>query len=548
MFIYLRSILFDLFFYTFTAVYLVVCWPIMAVMPRQFVVYMARAWTRICFGALSRIVGLDYIIRGQEYLDEALATGACIIACKHQSAFETILCHVLLPDFVIVLKKQLLAIPVFGQYLKKLSSITIDRENGTASLRSLIEQSREAIKNKHSIFIFPEGTRSTPGEVVTYQRGISILYRELNVPVVPIALNSGVFWGRRSFVRRPGTIIIDIKPMIEAGLDRNLFMQTLEDTIESASQELLDIPVIPKKKRIFRKIIGTLVTLSLCAGMYGYFQAKNSFQKSLAEAGVQYAHMNFSMGISTLPCCKLSNVSFMITPEVMVTAHKVRLTPTYLRSLTLEAKGVSLIMKKLSNPSHSPDGGSLFMIKVVEALIEKRSNGYDVPWFYLDHVALGLDAGNTHVIGGINGHLKRRVYSVHFMTSLSRDTNKNVRVNAKPAISSDSVAINDTTTNVASIMAPLVLPMSNTELANSLPLPILHVKGDIDTNGSLKGVIGLQTTIGGILIAALTEKGVLSPQQADTIRAAFKPVEHDDNPELRQVTFSFQPEGIQIHP
>ncbi len=520
----------------------------MAVLPRQFVVHIARLWTRICFGVLSRIVGLDYIIRGQEYLDEALATGPCIIACKHQSAFETILCHVLLPDFVIVLKKQLLAIPVFGQYLKKLSSITIDRENGTASLRSLIEQSREAIKNKHSIFIFPEGTRSAPGEVVTYQRGISILYRELNVPVVPIALNSGVFWGRRSFVKRPGTIIIDIKPMIEAGLDRNLFMQTLEDTIESASQELLDIPVIPKKKRIFRKIMSTFVALSLCAGGYGYFYAKSSLQKALTEAGIQYTRLQFSMGISTLPCCKLSNVSFMIIPEMRVTAQKVRLTPTYLRSLTLEAKGVSFIMKKLSNPSLSADHGSLFMIKVIEALIEKRSNGYDVPWFYLDHVALGLDAGNTHVIGGINGHLKRRIHSLHFMASRSSDADKNMRVNTKSATFPDSVAINDTTTNVASIMAPLVLPVSNTDSANLLPLPVLHLKGDIDTNGSLKGVVGLQTTIGGILITALTERGLLSLQQADTIRAAFKTVEHDDNPELRQVTFFFQPEGIQIHP
>ncbi len=519
----------------------------MAIMPRQFVVYIARAWTRICFGVLSRVVGLNYIIRGQEYLDEALATGPCIIACKHQSAFETILCHVLLPDFVIVLKKQLLAIPIFGQYLKKLSSITIDRDNGTASLRSLIAQSREAIKNKHSIFIFPEGTRSAPGEVVTYQRGISILYRELNLPVVPIALNSGVFWGRRSFVKRPGAIIIDVKPMIEAGLDRNLFMQTLEDTIESASQELLAIPSISRKKHIFRKILLMFVVLSLGVGVYGYFYAKDRLEIILAEAGVQYTQMHFSIGILTLPCCKLSNVTFMVAPGSVVTAQKVRFTPTYVRSLTLEAKGVSWNIKKETNSSYPYGNRSFFSVKTAEALIEKRSNGYDVPWFHLDHVTIGLNDGNGHVIEGLDGQLKRRVNSVQFMTSISTNTYQRTRMSTKAISSSHSIATNDSITNVASVMAPLVLPIPN-ESPNRLPLPVLHLKGDIDTNVPLKGTIWLQTTMGEVITAALTEHGLLSTQQIETIRMAFKLVEHDDNPALRQVSFSFQPEGIQIQP
>ena len=536
MLIYLRSILFDLFFYTFTACYLTILWPLMILMPRKFTVYMARAWTRICFGALRHIVGLTYTIHGQDHLDQALANGPCIIACKHQSAFETILCHVLLPDFVIVLKKQLLAIPVFGSYLKKLSAITIDRENGTASLRSLIQQGREAIKNKHSIFIFPEGTRSTPGATIAYQRGISILYRDLNVPVVPIALNTGVFWGRRSFFKRPGHIIIDIKPALEAGLDRDFFMQTLEDTIENASKELLDIPPARNKRHLVQKIVVAIISLGIGAGSYGYFYAKSHLETWLKNAGIRYSSMHFSLGISTLPCCKLSNVVFDVMPTLTITAQKVRLTPTHLRALTLEAKGVAL-MRRGANDQGTPSTTVPFlMVKNLEAFMEKRSNGFDMPWVHLEQTKIMLNSDNTYHVGVLEGNVKNRTQSIHFMVSTPSSNLKNAMI---PANNATPTPVSTPSSIESPAPAPSMPPVAP-------PLPILYVKGDMTIEPTITGTFWLQTSIGDVILTALTEHKQLNQAQADAIRPALKPVEHEDNPDLRQVTFSLQADGV--HP
>ncbi len=188
--------------------------------------------------ALKLIVGLDYKILGKEKLDELLKNGPVILACKHQSAWETLIFSTLVKRFVIVLKKQLMHIPGYGAYLSKLNSIVIDRSNGAKSLKSMLAQGKKAIANNFSILIFPEGPRGQYGERGNYQRGVSIMYKELNVSVVPVALNSGKFWARRSKFKKPGCITMEFLDPIPAGLPRDEFLTLLEDRIEEGCARL----------------------------------------------------------------------------------------------------------------------------------------------------------------------------------------------------------------------------------------------------------------------------------------------------------------------
>ncbi|MBY0462537.1 MAG: 1-acyl-sn-glycerol-3-phosphate acyltransferase [Alphaproteobacteria bacterium] len=202
-------------------------------------------WTKMNLKGLKYIVGLDYKIEGIENLKAATEQGPCIIACKHQSAWETIIFAILSDKFQIVLKRQLMYIPLFGWYLRKLNSIVVDRDAGSQAIKQLVHQSREAIKNDRSILIFPEGTRGKPGEPGVYQPGIAALYRDLNVPVLPVALNSGVFWGRRSPIKKPGVITLRFLKPIPSGLPRSEFTTQLEESIETACKSL---PLFGKEK------------------------------------------------------------------------------------------------------------------------------------------------------------------------------------------------------------------------------------------------------------------------------------------------------------
>jgi 1-acyl-sn-glycerol-3-phosphate acyltransferase len=129
--------------------------------------------------------------------------------------------------------------PIFGQYTIKTGMIHVDREGKTAALRALSARAREEIAKGREIIIFPEGTRRAPGSQPNYQSGIALIYRTLSVPVVPVALNSGLFWPRRSFLRFPGTIVFEFLPAIPPGLDSRAFLERLQSSIESGSDRLV---------------------------------------------------------------------------------------------------------------------------------------------------------------------------------------------------------------------------------------------------------------------------------------------------------------------
>lgn len=234
----IRSFCFDTIFYSFSIITLIPLWLPIMLLPRIVCVFFYKTWGGIVLFLLKIIVGLDYRVIGRQKLEKALKNGPIILACKHQSAWETIVFSVLVDRFVIVLKRQLLYIPGFGHYLLKLNSIVIDRSNGIKSLKSLLKQGKNAIDKNFSILIFPEGTRGVYGEKGEYQSGISVLYQELKVPVVPIALNSGKFWARKSNFKKPGCITLEFLEPIPAGLPRGEFMHVLQERIEEGCKLL----------------------------------------------------------------------------------------------------------------------------------------------------------------------------------------------------------------------------------------------------------------------------------------------------------------------
>lgn len=195
----------------------------------------AERWERGLQWLLRTLVGLDYAVRGADRVPKS----GVIFAVKHQSAWDTITAHLLVEDPAIPLKQELTKVPIFGRCLLHAGMIRLDRGHGTQALRSLIDGGRLAVERGSPIFIFPEGTRTQPGEKSRYHPGVAALYKQLALPVVPVALNSGLYWGRRSFAKRAGTILVEFLEPIEPGLDRKTFMAELEHRIETATARLI---------------------------------------------------------------------------------------------------------------------------------------------------------------------------------------------------------------------------------------------------------------------------------------------------------------------
>jgi len=241
---WLRSLLFQVLFYGWTLILGVLYLPAL-VLPRRVIVLGARLWCNSVLWLLRATTGLSGHI---EQTGERPA-GPAIYAAKHQSAWDTMMITRLLPDPAIVLKKELLLIPFFGWYTRRHGAIGIDRGAGANALRQMLRDARQAVEGGRDIFVFPEGTRTAPGERRPYHAGVAALYRELGLPVVPVALNSGVFWGRRSFAKRPGDITLKLLPPIPPGLDRHAFMDRLETAIETETAALTEAALAERGAR-----------------------------------------------------------------------------------------------------------------------------------------------------------------------------------------------------------------------------------------------------------------------------------------------------------
>lgn len=231
----LRSLVFNFLFYLVLIVLMIVCLPVL-VMPRSAVFKLGRFWARVSLWLLDVICGMKVEFRGRENLPKA----PFIVAAKHQSMWETFALIVLFEDFCYILKRELTFIPLFGWYLWKANQIAIDRKKGSSALAQAAEKAKRIFADNRILFIFPEGTRRAAGAPPKYKFGVAHLYDTCGVPCVPIALNSGLFWARRSMLRRPGTVVVDILEPIAPGLDKNTFFVTLQDRMETSSNRLLD--------------------------------------------------------------------------------------------------------------------------------------------------------------------------------------------------------------------------------------------------------------------------------------------------------------------
>ncbi|HEY9548348.1 MAG TPA: lysophospholipid acyltransferase family protein [Kiloniellaceae bacterium] len=229
----LRSLLFNGFFYGWTALCVVAGLPLL-LGPRSGIYYLGRVWAHPILAALALLCGLRHEVRGRENVP----AGAVLIAAKHQSAWDTIIFSILLWHHSFVLKRELLWAPLFGLYLWRAGLIAVDRRGGSRALRKMVAAARKAAAAGRPVVIFPEGTRVAPHQHRPYQPGVAALYGQLGLPVVPVALNSGLFWRRRSFLKQPGTIILEFLPPIAPGLPRKVFLARLEQAIEGRSRLL----------------------------------------------------------------------------------------------------------------------------------------------------------------------------------------------------------------------------------------------------------------------------------------------------------------------
>jgi 1-acyl-sn-glycerol-3-phosphate acyltransferase len=199
------------------------------------------AWVRRVLSGISvlerRLAGIEYEIIGLEKLPAG--AGTFIVAAKHQSAWETMKLHLILNDPAVVLKKELTQVPVWGVLARKSRMIPVDRSAGRSAMVSMLEGAAAIKEEGRPIAIFPQGTRVAPGARAEYKAGVGLMYKKLNVPMVPMALNSGVFWPRKAYFKRPGKITVEFLDPIPAGLPRDEAMRRLEDVLETASDRLV---------------------------------------------------------------------------------------------------------------------------------------------------------------------------------------------------------------------------------------------------------------------------------------------------------------------
>ncbi len=182
------------------------------------------------------ICGVKVEIRGREKISD----GPLLVASKHQSAWETFALVTLFPNPVFILKRELQWIPIFGWFTIKGRMVPVDRGRGAAALRAMTERAHYELRQNRQLIIFPEGTRRPAGAEPRYKYGVAHIYKGAGVPCLPIALNSGLFWPRRTIRRYPGTVIVEILDVIPPGLDEDMFFDTLQSEIETATARLIE--------------------------------------------------------------------------------------------------------------------------------------------------------------------------------------------------------------------------------------------------------------------------------------------------------------------
>ncbi|MDX2306932.1 MAG: lysophospholipid acyltransferase family protein [Hyphomicrobium sp.] len=230
----LRSILFAIAFYVVTALYLILLsWLLLA--PRSWAMAGLKFHSRTVVWLLDMILGLRMEVRGQD----KLPAGPALIVAKHQSAWDTIALIPLFGDVAIVMKDELKWIPLYGWFCVKFAHILVKRDRAAAALKTMVADAKARVADGREVLIFPEGTRQAPGAAPDYKPGYLALYDALGVPLVPMALNSGLFWPRRRMARYPGTVVVEFLDPVPPGEPRKAVKVKVEAAIEAATARLV---------------------------------------------------------------------------------------------------------------------------------------------------------------------------------------------------------------------------------------------------------------------------------------------------------------------
>lgn len=233
LFLLIRSIAFNIAFFAWAFVSAILFIPLFVTSSRASL-HAGKPWADVSLLLARIFCGIKYEVRGRENIQNT----PVIYASKHQSAWDTLIFLILFPRVAYVLKKELLRLPFWGWYLWRMKMIAIDRSAGASSIKQLIRDGKAVLAEGRPIVIFPEGTRTKHSAAPDYQSGITAMYSSLGVAVVPVALNSGKYWGKNAFFKTPGTIIIEFLPPIPAGLPKKEFIERLQETIETATNKL----------------------------------------------------------------------------------------------------------------------------------------------------------------------------------------------------------------------------------------------------------------------------------------------------------------------
>ncbi len=232
--LFLRSALFNALFYLNLVAWMLLALPTF-LMPAAAIQTIAKGWARSSLWLLRIVAGIRVEFRGRE----RIPAGGLIVAAKHQSMWETFALYPEFADTTFILKRELMWIPLFGWYVAKARQVPIDRGARSQAIARLNERAGEALREGRQILIFPEGTRRPVGAEPRYKWGAVHLYAATGAPMLPVALNSGLFWPRRQFLRRPGTIVVEYLEPIPPGLPKEEAFALLQDRIESATARLI---------------------------------------------------------------------------------------------------------------------------------------------------------------------------------------------------------------------------------------------------------------------------------------------------------------------
>ena len=249
--IFLRSLVYNVLFYALLVFWIIIAIPTFLMPPRAFVT-VAKAWARSSVWLMRVICNIKVDYRGLEKIPK----GPLIVASKHQSMWETFALLQFFDAPLFIYKRELKWIPFFGWYLMKSKMIGVDRKGGMRSLMEMARRAPKEIRSGRQLIIFPEGTRTPVGAPPDYMTGVGQIYANAGVPCIPVALNSGLFWPRRTFMRYPGTLVVEFLDPLPAGLTRKDFIARIQASIEDATNRLVDV-ARQEQARLFGRVPGS---------------------------------------------------------------------------------------------------------------------------------------------------------------------------------------------------------------------------------------------------------------------------------------------------